>query len=272
MCNLTIMCVYVWGKKVCFGWCEHRWKCVLLSSVYTCELSPTLTCVRAFFFFFPLHDSSICIWDRDRKWERFTLAWEWTQSILFVRLWLPSSPLGMGGRKGRKLGKESEKNEFIAKKSCPSSEGMAANWVTGCTPSPTPGRNSFSRHTLQHLRVLTNTRWENDKNREGRCDKRDTMLEGGGEVSGNWSREVRRRRGNVCKEGASPAKHYDVISTVLLRIFWNWYLLLMPCQSCVTNTAFNSFCCWHHSFSAVGSVSLSVSPPLWPRLKSHNSC
>lgn len=205
MCNLTIMCVYVWGKKVCFGWCEHRWKCVLLSSVYTCELSPTLTCVRAFFFFFPLHDSSICIWDRDRKWERFTLAWEWTQSILFVRLWLPSSPLGMGGRKGRKLGKESEKNEFIAKKSCPSSEGMAANWVTGCTPSPTPGRNSFSRHTLQHLRVLTNTRWENDKNREGRCDKRDTMLEGGGEVSGNWSREVRRRRGNVCKEGASPA-------------------------------------------------------------------
>lgn len=45
------------------------------------------------------------------------------------------------------------------------------------------------------------------------------MLEGGGEVSGNWSREVRRRRGNVCKEGASPAKHYDVISTVLLRIF-----------------------------------------------------
>lgn len=38
---------------MCFGWCEHRWKCVLLSSVYTCELSPTLTCVRVFFFFPP---------------------------------------------------------------------------------------------------------------------------------------------------------------------------------------------------------------------------
>ena len=73
MCNRTNMCVCV-----CVCVCVSKKKSVfwlvwaqmeVLSRVYTCELSPTLTCVCT-----PPHNSSICIWDRDRKSERFTLA------------------------------------------------------------------------------------------------------------------------------------------------------------------------------------------------------
>lgn len=139
---------------MCSGWFEHRWRvCFVVSCVYTCELSPTLTCVRVFF---SPHFTTVSEIVTGSRSASHSPGSEHNQYFLCVcgfrrALW-------EWGRKGRKLGKESEKNEFIAKKSCPSSEGTAANWVTGCTPSPTPGRNSLSRHTLRHLRVLINTR------------------------------------------------------------------------------------------------------------------
>ena len=71
MCNRTNMCVCVCvcvSKKKSVFWLVWA-QMEVLSRVYTCELSPTLTCVCT-----PPHNSSICIWDRDRKSERFTLA------------------------------------------------------------------------------------------------------------------------------------------------------------------------------------------------------
>ena len=67
--------------------------------------------------------------------------------------------------------------------------------------------------------------WQERHNVGGRCEKIS--------VDGGWRRlmeekwvelewredESGGRRGSVCKEHANAAKHYDVISTVLLRIF-----------------------------------------------------